>query len=168
MLVRATRGQRGLRADDREIRRAARPSYTVDTLSELRGEYGSTRSLVWCIGWDAFIEIESWKEWRRLVELAHLAVFRRPGPTVGLSPALADLVRTRAADDPGCLAAAPGGRVLVLEAPMLDVSATRIRDEIARLRDVDDSGDVDGLLPAAVWSYIRQHQLYGLYGGRPI
>lgn len=155
MLIRATRGRRGLRADDREVQRATRPSYTVDTLDDVRREYGAAEALVWCIGWDAFVELETWKDWTRLLTLAHLAVFRRPGPTVGLSSALQDLLAGQGSTRVADLARRPYGTVLILEAEMLDISATRIR------RDLEHNRDVSRLLPPAVWSYIRQHQLYG-------
>ncbi len=57
------------------------------------------------------------------------------------------------------LSAQAAGGLVILEADMLDISASAIRSKLAR------NQDVAGLLPAAVWSYIRQHQLYK---GQPI
>ncbi len=155
MLALATRGRRGLRADDREVRRATRPSYTVDTLCEVRQERGPSQALIWCIGWDAFVELETWKDWSRLIDLAHLAVFRRPGADTRLPPAMDELVARHGCQDPALLAREANGRVIVLEAQMLPISATEVRAKLAR------HADVEGLLPPAVWSYIRRHRLYG-------
>ncbi|MEJ2385177.1 MAG: nicotinate (nicotinamide) nucleotide adenylyltransferase, partial [Xanthomonadales bacterium] len=76
MLRRAADAHAGFTVDDREIRRAG-PSWMVDTLRELRSEVGPA-SLVLCIGQDAANGLDRWRDWRRLFELAHLAVLRRP------------------------------------------------------------------------------------------
>lgn len=159
MLTRATRGRRGLRADDCEIRRVAAASFTIDTLTEVRQERGSAQAMVWCLGWDAFLELETWKDWQQLIELAHLAVFRRPGVVGEPSPKLSSMIARHRVAHPRELSAKAAGGLVILEAEMLDISASAIRAKLARNRDVA------GLLPAAVWSYIRQHQLYG---GQPI
>jgi nicotinate-nucleotide adenylyltransferase len=160
MLTRATRGRRGLRADDREIRRmGGAASFTVDTLTELRLERGPAQAMVWCLGWDAFLELTTWKDWRQLIELAHLAVFKRPGAAGRPSPELSSMITRHTVAQPGELGREAAGGLVILEADMLDISATEIRAKLAR------NEDTSGLLPAAVWSYIRQHQLYG---GSPI
>ena len=159
MLTRATRGRRGLRADDSEIRRSSRASFTVDTLTQLRQEYGSAQSMVWCLGWDAFLELETWKDWQQLIELAHLAVFRRPGAAGRSSRKLSSMINRHGVARPQELSAEASGGLVILEADMLEVSATDIRSKLAQ------NQDAAGLLPAPVWSYIRQHQLYK---GQPI
>ncbi len=160
MLTRATRGRRGLRADNREIRRiGGASSFTVDTLAELRQERGSAQALVWCLGWDAFLDLETWKDWRQLIELGHLAVFRRPGAAGRPSPTLSSMITRYGVAQPGELSGKAAGGLVILEADMLDISATEIRAKLARKKDTAR------LLPAAVWSYIRQHQLYA---GQPI
>ena len=159
MLTRATRGRRGLRADDREIRRSSSASFTVDTLTQLRQEYGSAQSMVWCLGWDAFLELETWKDWQVLIELAHIAVFRRPGAAGGPSRKLSSMIDRHGVAQPQELSATVSGGLVILEADMLEVSATDIRSKLAQ------NQDAAGLLPAPVWSYIRQHQLYK---GQPI
>jgi nicotinate-nucleotide adenylyltransferase len=160
MLTRATRGRRGLRADDREIRRIdGAASFTVDTLTELRLERGPRQAMVWCLGWDAFLELTTWKDWRQLIELAHLAVFKRPGAAGRPSSELSAMIARHRVAQPGELSGEAAGGLVILEAAMLDISATQIRAKLAR------NEDTASLLPAAVWSYIRQHQLYG---GQPI
>ncbi len=63
--------------DDREIRRAG-ASYSVDTLTELRGEYPD-RSLCLMLGMDAFLGLPNWHRWRDILDLAHVVVWHRPG-----------------------------------------------------------------------------------------
>lgn len=65
LLRAALRGQDRLLVDERELRRRG-PSYTVDTLRELRGEIGAQRPLLLLLGADAFAGLPSWHEWRAL------------------------------------------------------------------------------------------------------
>lgn len=143
----------GLVVDDREIRRGGL-SYTVPTLESLRAETGLA-PLCLLVGSDAFRAIESWHQWSRLPELAHLVVLNRPG---FLSPATGDLpvwARERVAAAASELRAQPAGRLLFLELTPFDVSATRIRAAITR----GETPPADWL-PAAVWDYIRRHGIY--------
>jgi nicotinate-nucleotide adenylyltransferase len=153
MLQLAVSGERGLVADDRELRRPG-PSYTVQTLEDVRAEFGPGEPLVWLLGWDAFRGLEGWYRWERLPELAHLAIFRRPGSAADLSPGLAALCGSRQAGDAGALKRAPAGALYFLQTEMLDISATGIR---AR---VQAGGDAADLLAPAVWTYITDRQLY--------
>ncbi|HMA11917.1 MAG TPA: nicotinate (nicotinamide) nucleotide adenylyltransferase, partial [Steroidobacteraceae bacterium] len=68
MVRRAVAGNPRFEADAREVNRL-RPSYTVDTLNELRAELGNERPLWLLLGADAFLGLPSWHEWRRLFEL---------------------------------------------------------------------------------------------------
>ena len=63
--------------DDREVRKAG-PSYSVETLAELRHEYPD-RSLCLIVGMDAFLSLPKWHQWQELLQLAHLVVAHRPG-----------------------------------------------------------------------------------------
>ena len=67
----------GFVVDDREVRKAG-PSYSVETLAELRHEYPD-RSLCLIVGMDAFLSLPKWHQWRELLQLAHLVVAHRPG-----------------------------------------------------------------------------------------
>ena len=73
----ATAEQPGFVVDDREVRKAG-PSYSVETLGELRHEYPD-RSLCLIVGMDAFLSLPKWHQWRELLQLAHLVVAHRPG-----------------------------------------------------------------------------------------
>ena len=64
--------------DDREIRRRG-PSYSFDTLSELRAEFGADQPLCMLLGADAFLGLANWHRWQDLFDLAHFAVAHRPG-----------------------------------------------------------------------------------------
>ena len=75
-MLRLATGSRGfLVADDSELRRPG-PSYMVDTLAGFRERLGDV-SLVLIIGQDAANGLDRWHRWRRLFELAHVAVMHR-------------------------------------------------------------------------------------------
>jgi len=142
----------GLRVDDREIRRGG-PSYTVLTLESLRGEFG-VRPLCLLLGLDAFEGLETWHQWRRLPELAHFVVMTRPGwslPAAGVLPAWACGRLAHAASD---LTQTGAGKIYFQTVTPQDISATRIREAIAR------GEAVDGLLPSAVLDYLRANRIY--------
>jgi cytidyltransferase-like protein len=67
MLQRAIVDYPGLLVDDRELRRPP-PSYSVDTLRELRAEIGSDWPLGWVIGTDTLQGLSQWKDWQQLTE----------------------------------------------------------------------------------------------------
>lgn len=81
MLELAVEDEAGLIVDRRELRRAG-PSYTVDTLRELRAEYGPHAPLVWMVGGDSVFELDRWNRWRQLFELGHLLAIDRPGAPI--------------------------------------------------------------------------------------
>ena len=122
-----------------EIERSG-PSYSIETLAELqRNEPGS--ELFFLLGLDALEDLPNWREPARLIELATLAVAARGG-------------RRPAAEELDRLVPGLSKRVVWLEMPHIDVSATELRRlaaEGAALRD---------RTPASVEAYIREHRLY--------
>jgi nicotinate-nucleotide adenylyltransferase len=146
--------------DAREVHRAG-TSYTIDTLRELRAEHGAARSLVLLLGADAFALLDTWRQWRHIVEVAHIAVFGRSmtegasPPVRAPSPALAALVAAHAGSGADAIAGAPAGSIVHVADTVATVSATEVR---ARLRA---GRSVDALLPPEVTAYICAHGLYG-------
>jgi nicotinate-nucleotide adenylyltransferase len=144
--------------DERECRQTT-PSYTVDTLSALRAEWGKQRAICLLIGTDAFVALTTWKQWEKLFDLAHLVVAYRPGVALDtlaeqLPPALRAAYEARRTSDPRVLQSQPAGYVLPIASTALDISATAIRGLIAQGRSPRY------LLPRAVIAYIEGHQLY--------
>lgn len=144
----------GLKVDARELDRAG-PSYSVDTLSELRDEYGPSARLVMAVGVDAFSRFAQWERLDALFELAHVVVMARPGYDTPWSDALRELLGHREVDDVAALMASPSGGILVLSLPSrIDVSATELRERLA------DGRSVRYLLPDAVERAIATQKLY--------
>lgn len=154
MLELAIAGEPGWRVDRRELQRAG-PSYTVDTLRELRAERGPAAPLAWLVGADAFRGLTGWHHWPELMALAHFVVAVRPGHDLqDLPPDLAAACAGRWHEAPDALAAVPAGRLLRLEMPLHPASATELR---RRLRTGDDDG---GWLAPGVKAYIAEKRLY--------
>lgn len=144
----------GLVADDRELRRDG-PSYSVDTLTELRAEYGGQARLVMAIGYDAFLRLTQWHQPERLFALAHLVVIARPGYCEPIPAPLMELVGRRAVDSVDKLMQRPCGGYLILELPsLMSISATYIRERL------EAGKSVRYLVSEPVEQAIRQRGLY--------
>ncbi len=156
MLALAIGEEPGLIVDLRELRREG-PSYTVDTLRELREEIGADAPLALLVGADSFLALPSWKSWRDLFEYAHFVVAERPGNGIArdLPDELAQVADGRWTDAAAELRRLPAGRILLLEQPLHPESASEIR---ARIRAGEPWQDQ---VPAPVAAYIADRGLYG-------
>jgi nicotinate-nucleotide adenylyltransferase len=134
MLEAALREEPRFRLDGRELKRPA-PSYTVDTLTELRREHPSD-ALVLVVGMDAFLGFPTWHRWRELFGLAHVVVAHRPGWTANMQGELAEVLRERRAIGPLDLSPATTGKLLLQPVTQLEISATQVRDCAARGADI--------------------------------
>jgi nicotinate-nucleotide adenylyltransferase len=129
-------------ADDRfavsrvDVDRAG-PTYTVDTLRDIRAAFGEEHDYYFITGADALAEILSWREPEEVLRLAHLVGVTRPGHVLS---------------DPGL---APG-RVTLLEVPALAISSSDIRARVAR------GEPIRYLVTPGVEAYIAK---VGLYAG---
>jgi nicotinate-nucleotide adenylyltransferase len=142
--------------DDRECRRAG-PSYTVDTLLELRAELGYPCSLCLLMGLDAFLGLTTWSRWERLFELAHIVIAHRPGfalDPAAVPAALARELDARRAQSTRELRQSWAGLVWLQAITPLDISATAIREAIRERRSPRY------LLPDSVLDYIHRSSLY--------
>ena len=119
--------------DDREVRRTG-VSYSVDTLTEVRGEYPQ-RSLCLLLGMDAFLGLPNWHRWRDLLDLAHIIVAHRPGwraPTMG---PLGEVMVDRGTGSVHELHEQRAGRIYVHAVTQLEISSTELRQLISQGRD---------------------------------
>lgn len=156
MVELAIQNHPGLVCDRRELERQ-QPSYMVDTLASLRGDFPA-RALLLFIGNDAFNHLHRWHRWQQLFDYAHIVVMTRPNWL--LSP-LDGFCRARWTETPDALRQTPAGNLYFQAVTALDISATDIRHRIARHQDPSF------LLPDAVIEYINQHQLYQTPGHAP-
>jgi nicotinate-nucleotide adenylyltransferase len=135
----ATEGDGRFEVSDVELKRQG-PSYTVDTLTELRRRHPGN-DLFLILGWDAARLFASWRRPDEVRKLASVVVVGRPGSD---SPHKADLSSAKLDGD---------GVVLCLE-PTPEVSASEIRRAVAA------GESITGKVPEAVERYITAHRLY--------
>ncbi len=121
--------------DERELRRAG-PTYTVDTLRELRREQPDAE-LFLVMGEDQSGSLTRWHEWEAVVSLAVICVAARPATAGEVRAALPREARSQP---------------LVL--PTMPESATEVRALVRAGRDIGH------LVPPAIASYIESHRLY--------
>jgi nicotinate-nucleotide adenylyltransferase len=147
--------------DQQEIRRATQhiASYSVDSLSALREEFGPETPIILVIGADQFHNLPSWKNWQTLFQLAHIVVAARPGYSVQidqLDPALAS-IWLQASSTPEEMKKYSFGKTWIANDLAWDISATRIRDE---LQQQGQTRQTTSLIPRKVLDYIQAHDLY--------
>ena len=121
------------------------PSYTVDTVRELRqraadagGAGGAGNEWFLIVGQDQFAQLHTWHGWEELVRMVRLAVANRAGEAPHSNPEVT----------------AGSGSVVELPLAPSNVSATGVRLRVAL------GQDICAMVPAAVASYIEQHGLY--------
>jgi nicotinate-nucleotide adenylyltransferase len=154
MIQMALAGQDRLTLDRRELDRRG-PSYSVDTLVELRRELGPSRPLVFVLGADAFRALPSWHRWQEITGLAHLLAMTRPRQRLDkLDDALHGAMVGRWTGMPERLRTEPSGRVMVLRVTPLAISSSLIRASLAQGRSPRF------LLPPAVLEHLQVRHLY--------
>jgi nicotinate-nucleotide adenylyltransferase len=124
-----------------EIGRAG-PTYTVNTIYELKSQLNDEGEVYFILGWDNLGELPKWREPRQLITLCRLVAVPRVGYRV---PDLSSLE----AKIPGL-----SERVEMLDKPEIDISASVIRERVAR------GLSIKHLVPKAVEKYIKEHGLY--------
>jgi nicotinate-nucleotide adenylyltransferase len=134
MLRAALAGQSRLELDERELRRSA-PSYTVDTLREMRVEFGDDQSLILLIGADAFAGLSTWHQWQALFGLAHIAVLTRPGHGGALPAELESELARRRVTTASALHDSSCGTIIELAVTPLEISASAVRQLLAAGRE---------------------------------
>ncbi|OGO01348.1 MAG: hypothetical protein A2Y90_00540, partial [Chloroflexi bacterium RBG_13_52_12] len=145
MLQLAVAGKPGLKVSTIEIERKG-PSYTADTIAEIRSAYGGGYEIYFILGWDSLAQLPDWYEPSRLISMCYLVAVPRPGwkrPTLksleGVLPAIKN-------------------RVIFMDGPRVDISATEIRKLAAR------GESIDHLVPEPVAEYIKKNKLYQTAG----
>jgi nicotinate-nucleotide adenylyltransferase len=151
MVEQAIAGIPGFLADARELARPG-PSFSVDTLEELRAEIGPGCPLLLLMGMDAFAGLHRWHRWREIPRLAHVVVAHRPGATPALDSPYLGLAP--ATDSVAAMRTGAPGRVYFQRVTQLGISATGIRECLRAGRSPRF------LLPDSVRRYIVDHHLY--------
>lgn len=130
MVCAAVAEEDGFSVDQREFDRPG-PSYTIDTLTSLRAELGK-HSLCLLLGMDAFLGLPTWHRWTELLDVAHVVVAHRPGWVMPGDGPLGELLTQYRVDTPKSLHEEAHGRVFITPVTQLEISATDLRDALAR------------------------------------
>jgi nicotinate-nucleotide adenylyltransferase len=153
----AVAGQTRLQASDAEIKRSGK-SYSIQTLRHFHQVFPQGAELFFILGLDAFLEIPTWKEYRRLFDLCHFIVLDRHGFSrrrlaeflfEEISPEFVPVPREHRFLHPS------GYSVHWAAITRLDISSTLIRG----LRSQGKA--LSYLVPEAVAEYIQKKRLYG-------
>jgi nicotinate-nucleotide adenylyltransferase len=163
MLNLALGADSGLKVSSVELNRSG-PSYTIDTVEHFKQTLPAESRLFLIMGLDAFLEIDTWKSYRKLLAQIPLIVINRPksGGRMGGAPwkAMDDYIYGRLSADYSystsrCAYLAGGQQpIYVFEVTALDISSTRIRRAISRVRSINY------LVPPKVAEYIRTQGIY--------
>lgn len=133
------------------------PSYSIETLREIHRLYKDNVDIFFIIGMDAFLEINTWKEYKNLFKESNFVVLKRPGFSFEeLEPFIISMeVGFKRMSDSNTFATPSGNLLIYKEATLMDISSTRIREMVAAGRSIRF------LLPEAVRVYIIEKSLYG-------
>ena len=118
-----------------ELERAG-PSYTIETLKDLKKLYGGTTELAWIIGADSLIEYKVWRDFDEVLARCVMIATTRPNYDLNRVP-----LEIRK-------------RVTTFPVTGVDISATAIRERVRK------GLSIQYLVPERVQSYIRRYRLY--------
>ena len=127
---------------DIEVRREG-PTYTIDTLTELRETMGEAVEFFVILGTDALNELHRWRAPGEVLDMATIVGVARPEADAVDREAL-ESIRSGASEE-----------IVLVDGPRVDISAVSVRQRMV------DGLRVDGLIPQIVHSYIERHGLYG-------
>lgn len=111
-----------------------RPSYTVHTLDRLKEAYPQ-HAFNLIIGSDNWFVFENWKNYEQIIENYAIKIYPRLGHRISIQP------RQRKS-------------VEALDAPVIEISSTFIRESIA------EGKDIKAFLPEGIYEYINNNDLY--------
>ena len=130
-------------------------SFSIDTLRELRQRFGGEARFFFIIGFDAFAEINSWKEWDHLLDLSAIVVINRPSHDgENMDELVSRLFPGYREGEAGVWSAEQGENIYSLSMQPVSISSTEIR------RRVRAGESVASLVSINVEEYIRDHGLY--------
>lgn len=137
---------------------AQEKSYSVITLGKIKKLYPNTQ-VFFILGIDAFLEIDTWKNYDKVLEQCFFAVISRPGfrlkeaeKTLKEIPGkdICELSESEILDDDKLLSY----RVFLLQIDALDIASTDIRKRVKR------GESIQTMVPDEVEAYIKENNLY--------
>ena len=115
------------------------PTYSIDTVRDLRAQYGDDTEFSFLVGADALAGLPSWHEIAALLDTVHVVGFARPGHRLAV---------------PDGLPATARDRIRLIETTAIGVSSTAVRERVRAGRTIRY------LVPDAVGARIAELGLY--------
>lgn len=117
-------------------------TYTIDTINALKSIYDNT-DFYFIMGADSLLQIYSWKDYEKLLNMCKFIVAKRPGYKDNkLDEVKSDLNLKY------------NSQIFIMEGPLLDISSSQIRERVKK------GISITYLVPRAVEIYIYKHKLY--------
>ncbi|WP_298626082.1 nicotinate-nucleotide adenylyltransferase [uncultured Legionella sp.] len=153
MLELAIKHLPGFKVDLREIQRET-PSYMVETLQTFRMEYaGSSINLI--MGYDAFLSLPQWHQWKKIIELANLLVINRSHYSEKPVPEeIRELMNVHMTNTETMLKSRTAGVICFFNAGNYGISSTELRKKLRQHQEIRNE------LPEEVYAYIKRWGLY--------
>lgn len=138
------------------------PTYTVETLREMRRIVGEAMPLVLIIGDDQWANFHTWREWEAILDLVHVAHVARDDASRDPAPAVLSAFAGRecASDE---LTLTAFGRVCRFSMPASAAKSALVRRWVRDLSFAEAMRRADGWISSEVAEYILRHGLYGAH-----
>jgi nicotinate-nucleotide adenylyltransferase len=131
LVSKATENDLRMKASDIEFH-LPKPSYTVTTLAYLKEKYPEHKFVI-IIGSDSFQNLSKWKNFEIIVNNYQIIIYKRPGFEIENNT---------------------GAKILIMNAPLLEISATYIRDLIKKNKSIKY------LVPENIEEEIKTNRFY--------
>ena len=154
MLCLATQNEKKIKVSTIELDAPEKP-FTFETQEKLKGELTGT-TLFFVIGADSWSEINTWREWEKVLTLTNIIVVTRPGYEISFAH-VTEKIRRSVEDLRGEKSPMTGNEsgIFITDAVNLNVSATEVRRKIR-------TGEEDWceLVPQQVAKYVEKYDIY--------
>ncbi|MCL2706657.1 MAG: nicotinate-nucleotide adenylyltransferase [Dehalococcoidia bacterium] len=118
------------------------PSYTIDTIRQLKWQNMPCDELYFILGWDSLLSLPRWREPEALIQMCRIVAVPRVGYDMPDAVAIEKLVEGLSK------------RVVLLDEPKMDISSSGIRERVRQ------GLPLDNLLPQEVEGYIKEKGIY--------
>ena len=130
-----------------------KPSYTIDTLIELRQKLPNT-PFCFLIGLDSLLNLNKWHRWNELLTYCHFVISLRPGYLMEFDPEIKDLLEKVETKDLKDLHLFKAGKIYFQATTQLNISSSDIRNKLLNRKSIGN------LVPLNVQKYITDNNLY--------
>lgn len=131
------------------------PTFTVQTLAHFRQRFPN-ESIVFVIGMDSLLSINTWIRWGEILTFCHLLVLPRPDFNIQPNTCIQEWLKNHVSEDWSELRSSPCGRVFFADTPLWPISSSELRDEISQHKQTK----LTEWLVEPVINYIDKYQLY--------